>query len=447
MPVHYQISGATSAEISASVESGVRTGELPSGAPLPAVRALADGLGVSPGTVAKAYQVLRQRGVIETAGRNGTRIRPRPPVTATRAALRPPVPPGALDLSSGEPDRDLLPPLGPHLAALAARVGPPIGYAEAGVLPELADMIRDRFAADGVEAPAVTVTSGALDGAERLLTAHLRPGDAVAVEDPGWSNFLDLVAALGLRAVPVPVDGEGPTPHGLRAALAAGARAAVVTTRAHNPTGAYLTAARAADLREVLAGQDGVLLIEDDHAGELADVPLHPLAGATRTWAFLRSAAKPYGADLRLAALGGDEATVARVAGRMRLGAGWVSTLLQRLAMGLWRDPAVTAEVVAAGRSYDRRRHALLDALGERGVTAYGRTGINVWIPVADETRAVTTLRDSGYAVAPGALYRQATPPGVRITISPLKESDISPLADAVAAAASSATEWGRTVR
>ncbi|BCB82384.1 hypothetical protein Pflav_087940 [Phytohabitans flavus] len=103
--------------------------------------------------------------------------------------------------------------------------------------------------------------------------------------------------------------------------------------------------------------------------------------------------------------------------------------------------------MVAAGRSYDRRRDAFLAALAERGVTAYGRSGINVWIPVADETRAVTTLRDAGYAVAPGALYRQATPPGVRITISPLAESDISPLADAVAAAASSPPEWGRTVR
>ncbi|GAA4164123.1 aminotransferase class I/II-fold pyridoxal phosphate-dependent enzyme [Phytohabitans flavus] len=425
----------------------MRTGELPSGAPLPAVRALADELGVSPGTVAKAYQVLRQRGVIETAGRNGTRIRPRPPVTATRAALRPAVPPGALDLSSGEPDYDLLPPLGPHLAALSERAARPTAYAEAGVLPDLAELVRVRLAADGVDAPAVTMTAGALDGAERLLTAHLRPGDAVAVEDPGWSNLLDLVAALGLRAVPVPVDGEGPTPHGLRTALAAGARAVVVTTRAHNPTGAYVTAARAAELREVLAGQDGVLLIEDDHAGELSAVQLHPLAGATRSWAFLRSASKPYGPDLRLAALGGDEATVARVAGRMRLGAGWVSTLLQRLAMGLWRDPAVAAGVVAAGRSYDRRRDAFLAALAERGVTAYGRSGINVWIPVADETRAVTTLRDAGYAVAPGALYRQATPPGVRITISPLAESDISPLADAVAAAASSPPEWGRTVR
>ena len=90
----------------------------------------------------------------------------------------------------------------------------------------------------------ITVTGGALDGIERLLAAHLRPGDAVAVEDPGWANLLDLVAALGLRAIGVPVDDEGPTAPGVRAALAAGARALIVTSRAQNPTGAAVSADR-----------------------------------------------------------------------------------------------------------------------------------------------------------------------------------------------------------
>lgn len=54
------------------------------------------------------------------------------------------------------------------------------------------------------------MTSGALDGIERALTAHLRPGDRVAIEDPGWANLLDLLAALGLSAEPVRVDDDGP---------------------------------------------------------------------------------------------------------------------------------------------------------------------------------------------------------------------------------------------
>jgi DNA-binding transcriptional MocR family regulator len=430
---HYQIEGATAAQISASVERAVRTGVLPAGAGLPPVRDLAASLGVSPGTVAKAYQSLRQRGVVETAGRNGTRVRARPAVQPRSAGVLP-VPPGVLDLSVGEPDPRLLPDYGRQLARLAAEAGTAVSYRGGGALPDLVEAARARLAADGVPADAVTVTGGALDGIERLLTAHLRSGDRVAVEDPGWANLLDLVAALGLETLGVPVDDDGPTEAGLSRALAAGARAVVVTARAQNPTGAAVGRRRAAELRAVLAGAPDVLVIEDDHAAELSPLPLHPLAGATVNWAFLRSASKPYGPDLRLAVLAGDEATVARVVGRMRLGAGWVSTLLQRLVLGLWRDRDTDALLARARAAYAGRQADLVGALGDRGVPAYGRTGLNVWVPVPDETRAVTALRDRGYAVAPGALFRIASRPAIRITVGPLGPGDVEPLADAVAA-------------
>ncbi|WP_438819592.1 aminotransferase class I/II-fold pyridoxal phosphate-dependent enzyme [Micromonospora endophytica] len=243
-----------------------------------------------------------------------------------------------------------------------------MGYPDVGVLPELVEAARTRLAADGVPPAEVTLTGGALDGIERLLGAHLRPGDAVAVEDPGWASLLDLIAALGLRPVGVPVDDDGPLVAGVAAALAAGARALIVTSRAQNPTGAAVSADRAAALRTLLTGYADLLLIEDDHAAELARVPLHPLAGATTHWALLRSVSKPYGPDLRLAVLAGDETTVARVAGRSRVGAGWVSTVLQRLVLSLWRDPTVTALVDRAAESYERRRNGLLAALAERGL-------------------------------------------------------------------------------
>ncbi|MEV5764354.1 aminotransferase class I/II-fold pyridoxal phosphate-dependent enzyme [Micromonospora sp. NPDC052213] len=445
MSARYQVTGATAVEISASIESGIRSAALAPGAALPAVRALAAQLAVSPATVARAYQELRQRGLVVTAGRHGTRVRPRPPVAARRSALRPPPAPGLRDLSLGEPDPRLLPPLGAHLAGLAADAGPPVGYSAAGVLPELAEAARERLAADGVPAAELTLTGGALDGIERLLGAHLRPGDAVAVEDPGWANLLDLVAALGLRPIGVPVDDDGPLAEGVRAALAAGARALIVTSRAQNPTGAAVSAGRAAELRTLLAGRSDLLLIEDDHAAELARVPLHPLAGATPTWAFVRSVSKPFGPDLRLAVLVGDETTVARVAGRARVGAGWVSTVLQRLVLSLWRDPAVAGLVDRAAASYERRRGALVDALAGHGLAAHGRSGINVWLPVADETSALTALRDAGWAVAPGALYRIAGPPGLRITVSSLDDGEVAPLADAVARAVRPARSSGFT--
>ena len=317
--------------------------------------------------------------------------------------------------------------------ALRRLDGAPVPYAAAGPLPALLDAARLRLAP--VDAGFVTVTGGALDGIERALSAHLRPGDRVAVEDPGWANLLDLVAALGLTAVPLPVDDDGPTEAGLRSSLAAGVGAVIVTSRAQNPTGAALTRSRAQALRRVLRGAGDVLVVEDDHAAELASVPLYPLAGATAHWAFLRSASKPYGPDLRLALLAGDEATVARVAGRLRLGAGWVSTVLQRLVVELWRDERVAATVDRAAASYAVRREALLRALRDRGVSARGRSGLNVWVPIeADETSVVLRLRDAGYAVAPGSLYRLHTPPAIRITVSRLGLSDVDDLAGTVAA-------------
>jgi DNA-binding transcriptional MocR family regulator len=429
----YPIRGRGAAEIAASVERAVGAGELLPGQSLPPMRELADRLGVNPNTVAAAYRTLRERGVIETAGRRGSRVRPKPATTG-REELRVEVPAGGRDLSEGNPDPALLPRLAPALAA-AAEEGDrrPVLYGGDPIDPGLVRLARAELDADGVPDGPVTVTSGSLDAIERILTAHLRPGDAVAVEDPGWGSVLDLVPALGLRTHPVGVDDEGPRPDELRRALESGARALIVTDRAQNPTGASVTAPRARALRAVLHEHPATLLIEDDHGHGIVDLPLHPLAGVTRHWALVRSASKAYGPDLRVAVLTGDPVTVDRVRGRQRLGPGWVSLLLQRAVTRLWSQGAVDRAVVA--KAYGARRDGLVDALAERGVAAHGRSGMNVWVPVPDETGAVARLLQSGWAVAPGARFRVASPPGVRITVSTLTEEDIGRLADAVAAA------------
>ncbi|WP_217493245.1 aminotransferase class I/II-fold pyridoxal phosphate-dependent enzyme [Streptomyces griseus] len=430
----YRISGRRASEIAASVEYGVGAGEFPPGHPLPPMRELAARLGVNPNTVAAAYRTLRERGVIETAGRRGSRVRSRPASTA-RNSLRIEPPPGGRDLGSGNPDPALLPDLREALSAAAAAYARRPGlYGDAAVLPELAAYARTAMDADGVPAGPLAVASGSLDAIERVLSAHLRPGDAVALEDPGWGGLLDLIPALGLRAVPVAMDEDGPLPGDVDRALRAGARAVVVTGRAQNPTGAVVGSGRARELRSVLAGHPGVLLIEDDHGHAIVDLPLHPLAGSTDRWAFVRSVAKAYGPDLRLAVLTGDQLTVDRVTGRQQLGPGWVSGVLQRAVVHLWTTGAVDTSAIA--RSYGERRDALVRALAERGVTAHGRSGMNVWVPVGDETGAVARLLRAGWAVAPGARFRMASPPGVRLTVSPLDATDIAPLADAVAEAA-----------
>ncbi|MYU23045.1 aminotransferase class I/II-fold pyridoxal phosphate-dependent enzyme [Streptomyces sp. SID8352] len=429
----YRITGRGAAEISASVERAVGAGRLEPGQALPPMRELAERLGVNPNTVAAAYRTLRERGVIETAGRRGSRVRAKPATTG-RGFIRVEVTEGVRDVSEGNPDPALLPPLGPAFAAAAAEGDrSPVLYGQEPVEPELARLARADMDADGVPEGPVAVASGSLDALERVLAAHLRPGDVVAVEDPGWGGLLDLVPALGLRTAAVGVDEEGPRPDEVRRALAAGARALVVTDRAQNPTGAALSAARARALRRVLREHPQTLLIEDDHGHRIVDLPLHPLAGTTHHWAFVRSAAKACGPDLRLAVLTGDGVTLDRVRGRQRLGPGWVSRVTQRAVARLWADGAV--DTVAVARAYGARRNALLEALAERGVEAHGRSGMNVWVPVPDETGAVARLLQAGWAVAPGARFRVAAPPGVRITVSTLAEEEAGALADAVASA------------
>ncbi|MFF9059275.1 aminotransferase class I/II-fold pyridoxal phosphate-dependent enzyme [Streptomyces sp. NPDC014882] len=429
----YPIKGRRAADISASVERAVGAGELEPGRLLPPMRELAERLGVNPNTVAAAYRTLRERGVIETDGRRGSRVRSKPATTG-RESVRVEVPEGVRDVSAGNPDPALLPPLGPAFARAADRGDrQPVLYGDEPVEPELARRARAELDADGVPAGPVAVTSGSLDAVERVLAAHLRPGDTVAVEDPGWGSLLDLVPALGLRTVPVGLDDDGPLPQDVDRALSSGARALIVTDRAQNPTGAVLGAARARALRAVLRRFPETLLVEDDHGHRIVDLPLHPLAGVTRHWAFVRSVAKAYGPDLRLAVLTGDEVTLDRVRGRQRLGPGWVSRITQRAVVRLWADGAVDTAAVAG--AYGRRRDALIGALAERGIAAWGRCGMNVWVPVPDETGAVARLLHAGWAVAPGARFRLAAPPGIRITVSTLGEGEAEALADAVASA------------
>ncbi|WP_329561709.1 aminotransferase class I/II-fold pyridoxal phosphate-dependent enzyme [Kitasatospora sp. NBC_01266] len=446
----YRIQGRRATEIAADVERAVGAGELEPGQALPPLRELAEELGVNPNTVAAAYRLLRDRGVIETAGRRGSRIRPRP-VTTYRDQVRLDVPSGARNLAAGNPDPRLLPPLAPALAVAAAAADrAPVLYGHPATEPALIELAAAGFRADGVPEGALAVTNGALDAIDRVLATQLRPGDAVAIEDPGWRSLLDLLPAHGLRTLPVALDDQGPRPASLAAALAAGARALIVTSRAQNPTGAAVTATRAAELRTVLAGHPDVLLLEDDHGHGITELPFATLTCAAdrrpvvARWVVVRSAAKAYGPDLRLAVLTGDQATVDRLRGRQRLDTGWVSHLLQRATAELWRSHGARPSGVA--EAYAARRGALLVALAARGITGHGASGVNVWVPVPEETGAVVGLLQRGWVVAPGTGFRVQSPPGLRITVSDLDPDEAPRLAGDLAAVLGASTTGARQI-
>ncbi|MGH8887208.1 MAG: aminotransferase class I/II-fold pyridoxal phosphate-dependent enzyme [Egibacteraceae bacterium] len=426
MTVRYQISGRSASGIVGSVEAGVAEGQLATGAPLPSVRALASSLGVSPATVAAAYRQLRSRGVVVAVPRRGVRVAPGPPLTPRTAE---PLPAGVRDLASGNPDPRLLP--RPRVRGRPVRPGL---YGGPPTLPALEELARAQLAADGIDAAQIAVTSGAMDGIERVLAVHLRSGDRVAVEDPGYTGVLDLLRAMGLEPVGVRLDERGPLADQLAAVLSGGAGALVLTPRAQNPTGAALDDERARELGAVLDAHPDALVVEDDHAGPVAGAVYRTLTAGRRRWAVVRSVSKSLGPDLRVAVLAGDPVTSGRVEGRQRLGPGWVSGVLQQLVADLWADEAVTAQLAEAASAYAARRAALIAALAAHGLRAVGASGLNVWVPVPEEGAVLTGLLRAGWAVQPGEPYRLASPPAVRVTTAALTEPEAERVAADLAA-------------
>jgi DNA-binding transcriptional MocR family regulator len=419
----YRIEGSDASEIAMSAERAVTAGVFTPGQQLPTVRALAARLKVSPATVAAAYRTLRVRGIISGSGRRGTMVNPMPPLV-TRSA--PPVTNNVRNLAAGGPDPTLLPPIAASLPHAFSRHS----YGEPYNRSDLLKLAAQMFAADGIATGPIAITSGALDAIERLLQANFRIADSVAVEDPGYPPVLDLVAALGLHPEPLAVDESGPKPAEFRRLLKMSVAAAIITPRAQNPTGAALDPNRVRELRRILKSHPDVMLIEDDHAGPVAGAPALTLCEpGRRRWAVVRSLSKSLGPDLRLALVTGDEMSIARLEGRQRLGPGWVSHLLQQLAVALWCDPNAQQLVKKAEQSYTHRRRELLGALAEHGIAGQGRSGFNVWVPVPEEFAVVQSMLASGWAVSAGERYRLKSPPAVRISIGSLRAGDAEQIA------------------
>jgi DNA-binding transcriptional MocR family regulator len=426
---HYHIAGRTAKEISQSIERAIDAGTIEPDERLPTIRSLAASLGVSPTTVNAAFAHLRAHGRINGHRRGGSHVLGR---VRFQSGSTSHAPAGTRSLLEANPDPAFLPAIKPVVrdAVVERRL-----YGESRESPNLLRVARRQLRADGVPDAHVAVVSGAMDGIERALTAHLRPGDTIALEDPTYPPYIELARALQLAIVRMPLDDLGVTEAALRGALHAGARAAIFIPRAQNPTGVAFDPRRAAALARILRSAPAVLVIEDDYLGDVATEPLASVAALHARWAYVRSYAKALGPDLRVALLAGDALTVGRVRDRQRLGCGWVSHLLQNTVAALLGDATVMRGVKRASAIYVQRRNALLAALRAQGLDGLGSSGFVVWVPVADESAAVRSAAAAGWAIDGGARYREASAPGVRIAITCLAAADSRTVAAALAAA------------
>jgi DNA-binding transcriptional MocR family regulator len=427
----YEPEGRTARDIAAHVEAAIRSGTLQPGDALPPMRRVVHRNGVASATVAAAYRILRDRGLVAGDRRRGTRVLPEAPLAGPGRVA--PVE-GIRDLSDGSPDPALLPDLTTRFQRLTQ---PTAAFQEMVNVPPLLDAAGARLRAAGVTSGPLAVVHGAMDGIERILRLNLRMGDQIAIEDPGYSSIMDIARTLNLAIVPVPVDDRGAVPDVLRERLSQHRpKALVVTPRAHNPVGAAWDPQRRDAIAEVLSSRPDLLVIEDDHAGASAGAPYLPLGCyRNRTWAVVQSVSKSLGPDLRLAVVTGSARLVDRLNANFSVGPGWVSHMIQRVVADLMADPEVDVLLDRAAATYRERREALIAALAARGIAATGRSGLNVWVRVPSEEQAVAGMLGAGFAVAAGERFRLRSAPGIRITVAALPATEAPAVASALAAA------------
>ncbi|MFJ8584100.1 PLP-dependent aminotransferase family protein [Streptomyces sp. NPDC093595] len=382
-----------------ALREAVRSGRLAAGTRLPSSRALAADLGVSRGLVTDAYDQLTAEGYLRSSRGAGTWVGdavrapgagagPTPAAVGVRTGAEPAGTPAAggtrtvaepapgapvvrVDFTPGTPDLSLFPRAAwaaAHRTVLSRLPHAALGYPDPRGLPELraalAALLTRRRGV--VAAPERVVVCSGVAQAMTLLGFVLRGRGlrTVGVEDPGSPEHGTLFASAGLRAVGLPLDGEGLAPGPL---VASGVRA-VVTTPAHQfPSGIACSPRRRTELLDWARTVDGYL-IEDDYDGDFRydRAPVGALQGLDPARVvYTGSVSKSLAPGLRLGWMVVPEPLLEEVVDRKRT-------------MDLGNpslDQAVLAEVVTAGgydrqlrrcqRAYRRRRDALVTALAE----------------------------------------------------------------------------------
>lgn len=431
-----RLSTRTPSGIAEQIRDLIDAGDLPPGTRLPTVRDIAQEVGVSVGTIAQAWGILREENVVETRRRGGTRV-----VDAAAAGAAGFEGFHTIDLRFGSPDPALLPPL--EEAFASALKHPSVNsWGREHMVEELRRAV----------APLVPFTPEAwmsAGGGGEALWLTLQAATAeqhamLAVETPASPGVLDTIRQLGVATVAVETDDDGPIPSSLAEALGAGATAFI-----HSPAGGFsdrhlLTAERAQQLAEVLSGTE-TLLIEDEPLGPLAAeasslgelVPERTV----RVLTFCRAV----GVDLRTAVLAGPRRLLERAAALRAGGLGSNSRILQLALATVLNEPRAQRVMRQAQRQYAARRSLALGAFSDAGLKATSGPGSwSVWVEVPDESAAALALSGQGVIVDVAASSylqpsqsRQDSTGRLRLTVAQLPEdpAQLSELAALIAQA------------
>jgi DNA-binding transcriptional MocR family regulator len=297
-------------------------------------------------------------------------------------------------------------------------------YGEPAGDARLRHALAQRLADIGVPAtPAQIITAnGATHALDILSRGLLRPGDAVLVDEPGWSVEFARLAQLGMRLLPVPRGVDGPD-LGAMAALARAHRPRLYVTVSvlHNPTGASLGLAAAHQVLRLAEAHDFRIVEDDTYA---AFAPAHAprlsaLDGLGRT-IYVSGFSKILAPGWRVGFLAAPSALVERLIDVKLLGALTTPALLEQavavcLEQGwLRRHAERVVDRLAAARA---RSTKLALAAGCRFVTP--PAGLFGWVDTGVDTeRLATDMLDDGWLLAPGMVFHAHRRPSTLMRIN-----------------------------
>ena len=299
-----------------AIRAAVARGVLPPGAKLPPVRDLAWRIGVTPGTVARAYSRLTDTGLLTASVGRGTFVAQ----AEAAGAILPEPGPLAFDATphGTEGDAHDVNMLSPHLPSvgqaelirsLMAKIAgdPPSGLmhypvhrtegpARAAAAAYLSSPDLGPVAPDDV-----VLTHGGQQAIALILQTVLtgrRP--VVLLEELTYPGFRRMAEMLRAEIVTVPIDAEGVRPDALAAAARHGdAQILCTSPDAHNPTCRRASETRRREIVEVARAANLQLLEDDCYMMTPSGLPSYRLLAPERTW-HVSSVAKTITPALRL---------------------------------------------------------------------------------------------------------------------------------------------------
>lgn len=404
-------SGPKYKRLAEALDQGIEQGLLAPGSKLSPHRLLADQLGVTIGTISRAYAELERLGQVVARVGDGTYVRQDGLQRQRDSGFRTvgDESPALFDMSRnthipGSESRYIA-------QSLRALAEDPQGLLEVARYSPEAGLARYREAGarwlsqEGlqVDPQQVICVNGAQHGLHVALLALLKAGDTLATEHLTYPGLISTARMLGIKLLGLPMDEQGLLPEALEEACRHHRLAALYCTPTlQNPSTAVQSPTRREAIAEVCR-RHNLLILEDETHAVLMDRRPAPLAHfAPERTVLISSLSKAVAAGLRVGFVHGPQPLVGRLAAALRATCWMATPLALELAAG-WIDDGIAERLRQQQMAEITRRKGLVAGLLQGLEWRSPQACPHFWIQVPEPWRASEIeahLKQQHYLVA-----------------------------------------------